>query len=63
MNKKLPITKREWIADNGSIYTADSEEMTVDFDKRKIPVRRSIAFNVGEQLAEHIVRLHNESLK
>ena len=62
MSKKLPLTKRLWVADAGSIYTADTEEMTVDFDKKRIQVRRSIASNVGESLAEHIVHLHNQTI-
>ena len=63
MSKKLPVTKRLWVEDNGSIYTADSEDLIVDFSKKTIQVRVAVAFNVGSTLARHIVYLHNESLK
>ena len=62
MSKKLSIEQRQWVEDGGSIYTADEIEMVVDFDKRRIKVRESVAFNVGVKLARHIVRLHNQSL-
>lgn len=63
MSKKLPITKRQWVEDNGSIYTADTEDLIIDFSKKTIQVRVAIAFNVGSTVARHIVQLHNESLK
>ena len=62
MSKKLPIEKRTWVEDGGSIYTFDEIEMVVDFDKRRIKVRESVAFNVGARLARHIVNLHNQSI-
>ena len=63
MSKKLPATKRRWVEDNGSIYTADTEDLVIDFSKKTIQVRVAVAFNIGEKLARHIVHLHNESLK
>lgn len=63
MSKKLHPSERPWVADGGSIYTADTVELKLDFGKRSIRVREAIAFNVGEKVAEHIVKLHNENLK
>lgn len=59
MSKKLPATKRLWIVDNGSIYTADTVELKIDFSKKSIQVREAIAFNVGDAVAHHIVETHN----
>ena len=59
MSKKLKV---EWVARDGSIFTKD-EIVTIKIDATKsIKVQESIAFNIGDA-AEHIVRLHNESLK
>lgn len=63
MSKKLHPIERPWVEDCGSIYTADTVELKLDFGKRSIQVRESIAFNVGEKIAKYIVKLHNENLK
>jgi hypothetical protein len=60
--RKIPIIQREWMVDNGSIYTADTEELKIDFTGRTIQVRNAIAFNVGAILAHHICETHNNSL-
>jgi hypothetical protein len=62
MSKKLPVTKRLWVEDNGSIYTADTEDLKVVFTGKTIQVRKAIAFNVGETLARHIVSIHNQAV-
>lgn len=51
-------TKERWVVKDGSIfcervYTAKSEY------GRKYDVQDSIAFNVGDEVAAHIVKLHN----
>jgi hypothetical protein len=61
--KKLPVSKRPWVEENGSIYTADTQELTFEFSKRTVQVRTAIAFNVGTEVAKHIVEVHNESLR
>jgi len=54
--------KVQWVVQNGSIFTKDSI-VAIKIDATKlIRVQDSIAFNVGDT-ADHIVRLHNESLK
>lgn len=62
MSKKLPVTKRLWVEDNGSIYTADTEDLVIDFSKKTIQVRVAVAFNIGEKLARHIVSIHNQAV-
>ena len=57
--------KRErWIAVEGSIYTDKAYRMHFPDNKEaEIYNRKSIAFNVGNELAQHIVELHNASLR
>lgn len=51
----------EWVAKDGSIFTKLETEFKADSGfKVRTPI--SIGFNLGEA-AEHIVNLHNESLK
>lgn len=52
--------KMVWIVRDGSIYTRDTVRVKTDAGQF-VDMQLSIAFNVGA-LAEHIVRLHNESL-
>ena len=49
-----------WVAKDGSIFLQEAERVKLDTNQ-VIHVQQSIAFNVGST-AEHIVRLHNESL-
>lgn len=55
-----PLQER-WIAINGSIFTERAERKMSEHSGRPIaePQRDAIAFNVGQQVAEHIVALHN----
>lgn len=62
MSKKIPVSKKEWMVDNGSIYTSDTEELKIDFTGKIIQVRNAIAFNVGNAIAHHICEIHNNSL-
>src|SRR5688572_6456449 len=53
----------EWVVKDGSIFTKDTIELKVGVGGGKIiHVHESIAFNVGQETAERIVRMHNESL-
>ena len=54
--------KLEWIAVNGSIRTKDEFRVKPDLG-RAYHASIWIAFNVGDDVAHHIVKLHNESLK
>lgn len=60
--KKLPLKERKWQAIDGSIFTADTDEVKVDFSQKVLHVRPAIAFNVGKSLAHYIVNLHNLTL-
>lgn len=60
--KKVPAVYRLWVEDNGSIYTADTEDVITEFSRKTIKVRTSIAFNVGAEVARHIVELHNANI-
>lgn len=63
MSEKDPRTL-EWVVDQGSIYVAKEHGIRSEFpaQKRTIMVRTAIAFNIGQTLAEHIVKVHNERL-
>lgn len=63
MSKQQP-EERLWVSENGSIYVAEYDTIRSEFpgQKNSIPVRVAIAFNVGETLANHIVKVHNDSL-
>lgn len=56
--------KHKWFVENGHIF---SEEVTVMKSRdhpsgNEYQARTSIAFNVGNKVAQHIVDLHNQSL-
>jgi hypothetical protein len=51
-----------WVAIDGSIYTEQEFEQKTVAGKF-IKVRRSIAFNVGKDTAQHIVDLHNGQIR
>jgi hypothetical protein len=61
----VKITEVRWVVVDGSIYTADTVEMRSDFSPNRTiyNVPNAVAFNVGDRLANHIVELHNASLK
>jgi hypothetical protein len=55
------IKKMKWVQENGSIFTEEIVESRSDQDVF-VRSRISIAFNVGELVAKHIVELHNSQL-
>jgi len=61
---KNEAIKGRWVAKDGSIFTEGLVEMRSDFpgNKTTYKVSISIAFNVGDEIAKHIVELHNRSL-
>ena len=61
-NKKLPLEQRKWKVLDGSIYAADTDKMYSDGAKKIFHIFPSIAFNVGDTLANHIVGVHNRSI-
>jgi hypothetical protein len=62
--KKLPLMQRIWEERDGSIYAASTDEMRSEFTPNRTVyhVRPAVAFNVGAELARHIVDLHNADL-
>lgn len=62
MAKAVDITRVKWVAINGSVFTEQEVERTSDFGK-KYKARLSIAFNIGDKLAKHIVNQHNDALE
>ena len=62
--KGISMLDKRWVAENGNIFVDES------FTKRNsdykygefFEVRNSVAFNVGQRVAQHIVDLHNASL-
>jgi hypothetical protein len=54
--------KQRWVAKDGSIFVVEAEPLKLEFQKKNIRVQQTIAFNIGHETAEHIVRLHNASL-
>ena len=59
--KKTKLNQ-QWIAKDGCIFVEDTKEVKTEF-QRWITVNESIAFNVGDDVAKHIVKLHNASLQ
>lgn len=56
------VTKVKWVALGGCIFTEQLYRHKADLGK-EYHSRQSIAFNVGQKVAEHIVNLHNASLE
>ena len=54
------VRKVRWVAKDGSIFT--EEEFKVKLEFKFIMTQVSVAFNVGREVAEHLVRLHNDQL-
>jgi len=52
---------QRWIAINGSVFVEQEVEVKADLGK-KYKKREAVAFNVGQDVAEHIVKLHNAGL-
>lgn len=53
--------QERWIAINGSIFTEAKRRHPL-LGGREAVHRDGIAYNVGADAAEHIVKLHNDSL-
>jgi hypothetical protein len=49
------MLNKRWKAINGSVYVETKEE--------KDAMKTSVAFNVGEKVAQHIAELHNQTLE
>lgn len=60
----MDALKEKWVAIDGSIYTERAVPVKSEATGRMMaePQRESIAFNVGQKTATHIVKLHNAGL-
>jgi len=59
----MSTKKQKWIAVDGSIYVdLIIEKYNPEF-KVKYEMRPTVAFNIGQDVAEHIVKLHNKELE
>lgn len=59
----MSLKKHKWIAKDGSVFVDHVvEKRNRDFNV-KYNVREAIAFNVGQEMAEYIVKLHNTVLE
>jgi hypothetical protein len=59
-SKDVDKTRVRWVALDGSIFTEDRFAVQLPFKDAKLQL--SIAFNVGREMAHHIVTLHNAAL-
>jgi 5-methylthioribose kinase len=55
-------TKRRWVAKDGSIFVEKADPVKMEHQKKPIFVQEPIAFNIGSELANYIVGLHNARL-
>jgi hypothetical protein len=51
--------RQRWEVVDGSVQTVTTSPKKMDFTGRMIDTRESVAFNVGNDVARHIVDLHN----
>ena len=56
----INVKKVRWVAKDGSIFT--EEEFKVKMEFKFVQQQIGIAFNVGREVADHIVELHNTGL-
>lgn len=59
-NERKDPLKDKWIARDGSIYVESLMWHKADLGN-KYQVQQPVAFNVGREVAEHMVRLHNQT--
>ena len=55
------VRKVRWVAKDGSIFT--EEEFKVKLEFKFIMTQIGIAYNVGREVANHIVEVHNTRLR
>lgn len=59
----MNVIKERWVAMDGCIYTERLVTKRSDITGNQLPPHRaSIAFNVGQSVAERLVALHNNAL-
>lgn len=56
------ILKQRWVAKNGSVFVEEPADIKFEYHKKAKPIQKAIAFNVGQEVADHIVRVHNAQI-
>jgi hypothetical protein len=61
----MDVTKLRWVEIDGSIYTEEAFLKRSDATNKNLADKQriSIAFNVGQTAARHIVHCHNDQLQ
>ena len=54
--------KVRWVSEHGSIFTEQTAKVKFEFTGFK-EIHECVACNVGKEIADHIVRLHNDHLR
>ena len=57
----VDVRKVRWTVVDSSIFTEEAYKVKLEF--AFVEHQLSVAFNVGKDVAHHIVRLHNNSLE
>lgn len=57
----INLKKVRWMSKDGSVFTESEYKVKLEF--AFVNVHHGVMFNVGREIADHIVRLHNESLE
>lgn len=60
MSNKL--LNQKWTSANGHVLAAQATKKKFDFTEHTSEIQTTIAFNVGQELADHIAQCHNEHL-
>jgi hypothetical protein len=55
--------KQRWLAKDGSVFVAEPTPKKFEYHKKPILVNEPIAFNVGQEMAEYLVALHNKKFE
>lgn len=54
----VDVRKVRWAVKDGSIFTEAEYKVKLEF--KFVQQQIAVAFNVGREVAEHVVRMHNE---
>lgn len=57
----MDLRKVRWVAKNGSIFTEKEYKVKLEF--KYVEQQIAVAYNVGKEVAEHIVEVHNTRLR
>lgn len=57
----LDVRKVRWVVKDGSIFTEAEYKIKLEF--KFVNQQIGIAYNIGREVASHLVRLHNDHLQ